>query len=137
MIVLVDTGPLVALCDRRDRLHDRALRELDRLARHRFVASDAVIAEAHHLLTTRPTRDRLSALVARLPIVAATPEEPDTRRREALDWMTRYADHMPDYADALLVLDSAVTGSRVWTFDAEFRTTWRRVDGSRVPLAIG
>ena len=54
-----------------------------------------------------------------------------------MDWMDRYADHEPDLADAVtVVLSSELEGSRVWTYDREFRTTWRRPDGSPIPLAL-
>ncbi len=36
-MILLDTGPLVALCDPRDRLNRFALRDLDRLARQPLV----------------------------------------------------------------------------------------------------
>jgi predicted nucleic acid-binding protein len=137
VIVLVDTGPLVALCDQRDGFHARATRELDRLAKHRFVVSDAVLAEAHHLLPARPARHRLAAMVARLPMTAWVSDDPEVARADGWAWMARYAEHGPDWADALLVVASSkLKRAAVWTFDSEFRTTWRRLDGTRVPLAI-
>jgi len=67
-LILVDTGPLVALCEPGDRLNRTALRD-------------------------------------------------------------------PDWADAYLAV---VTGTdqrfRLWTYDREFRTTWRRPNGTPIPL---
>ena len=41
-------------------------------------------------------------------------------------------------ADAYLaVVSGKRKGSKVWTYDREFRTTWRRPDGTRIPLAAG
>jgi hypothetical protein len=55
---------------------------------------------------------------------------------EIVDWMLEYAEHEPDWADACLAVWSGHdTALRVWTYDREFRTTWRRPDGSVVPLA--
>jgi len=55
----------------------------------------------------------------------------------ALDWLDRYADHSPDFADAVLaVLSGERRDISVWSYDSEFRTIWRRPDGSRIPLAV-
>lgn len=56
---------------------------------------------------------------------------------EAFDWVARYADHQPDWADAILaVLCGRDRALRVWTYDREFRDVWRRPDGIRIPLAV-
>jgi hypothetical protein len=56
---------------------------------------------------------------------------------EVLDWLAKYADHEPEWADACLaVLSGRDSGLKVWTYDREFRTTWRRPDGSTIPLAV-
>jgi len=41
-VILVDTGPLVALCDARDTKHRVAVRQLESLASNSFVTCDAV-----------------------------------------------------------------------------------------------
>ena len=51
--VLVDTGPLVALLDRRDEYHVWAVEQLSGL-RPPFLTCEAVIAEAFHLLRRLP-----------------------------------------------------------------------------------
>jgi predicted nucleic acid-binding protein len=135
-VILIDSTPLVALCDRKDALHLRAVRDLDRLARQRFVVSDAVLAEALHLLPEEPSRLRLAHLVASLPIGVLRDEHPDESRIEAFRWLAQYAEHKPDWADATLVIASSKDKKvRVWTYDSEFKTTWRRPNGTRVPLA--
>lgn len=56
---------------------------------------------------------------------------------EALDWLTKYADHEPDWADACLaVLSGHDRQIRIWTYDGKFRTTWRRPNGTAIPLAV-
>lgn len=63
-------------------------------------------------------------------------ELPSTWWDDVFDWMERYAEHEPDLADAqLAVLCSKKTDYRVWTYDEEFRSVWRRTDGSRIPIA--
>jgi predicted nucleic acid-binding protein len=136
-MILVDSTPLVALCDRSDALHDRATGDLDRLRRARFVVSNAVLAEVVHLLVGRRSRERLAALVEQLPIAAWSDDRARESRTAAFRWLERYAEHRPDWADAILVVASANDPkARVWTYDSEFTTTWRRPDGTRVPLAV-
>jgi hypothetical protein len=58
--------------------------------------------------------------------------------RRVLEWLARYAEHEPDLADAwLAVLSGKRPDDRMWTYDREFRTTWRRPDGRRIPLVVG
>ena len=46
---------------------------------------------------------------------------------EIFDWLIRYEEHDPDWADGYLaVVSGKEKGCRVWTYDREFRTTWRR-----------
>ena len=61
-------------------------------------------------------------------------ETPPSAWKAILDWMERYEEHGPDLADAQLVALSATDASfRIWSYDKEFSTVWRRADGSRVP----
>ena len=56
---------------------------------------------------------------------------------DVLDWLAQYSDHEPDFADGHLAVVSAIERRfKVWTYDSEFRTTWRRADGTRIPLAL-
>ena len=57
--------------------------------------------------------------------------------QETINWMIRYQEHEPDFVDAhLVVLASVDRQVKVWTNDSEFKTIWRRNDGSAVPLAV-
>ncbi len=73
-----------------------------------------------------------------LPLRAFESADENRLWSRVFDWMARYRGHGPDWADAYL---AAVTGTdpryKVWTFDREFRTTWRRPDGTAIPLATG
>jgi hypothetical protein len=51
--------------------------------------------------------------------------------------LLEYSDHEPDWADGCIaVLSGRNTALKIWTYDREFGTTWRRPDGTRIPLAV-
>jgi len=137
-VILVDTGPVVALCDPRDRLNRTAVRDLDRLWRQPLILCSPVLTEACFLLRYPAQRARLRRVLADLSIHAYPADDERRLWNDVLEWMRDYQDHEPDWADAYLAV---VAGSdrrlRVWTYDREFRTTWRRPDGSAIPLAVG
>jgi predicted nucleic acid-binding protein len=135
-LILVDTTPLVALCDARDSKHRTAVRHLGSLAEHEFAVCDAVLTEACFHLPYQHQRLRLRGLLHDLNMQPV----PMTCERafwlDALDWLVKYAEHEPDWADACLaVLSGRDTTLQVWTYDREFRTTWRRPNGTAIPLA--
>ena len=136
-MILIDTTPLVALCDGRDRRHRRALKDLGALASTRLGVCEAVLMEACFHLPSREQRHRLRAALDGLHI-AAVPG-PDDRKfwLDVLDWLSKYADHEPGWADGCLaVLSGRDASLKVWTYDREFRTTWRRPDGTVIPMAV-
>jgi predicted nucleic acid-binding protein len=97
---------------------------------------EAVLAEACFHLPKRPQRERLFAIVAELGIDAISTDAPDFRDA-VFAWLVKYAEHEPDWADACLaVLSEWEPRVKVWTYDREFRTTWRRPDGRPVPMAV-
>ncbi|MCC6741539.1 MAG: PIN domain-containing protein [Planctomycetia bacterium] len=135
-MILVDTGPLIALCDPRDSRHAESVAQLQALSRGTFALCEPVITEAWFLLEAAALRRRLDALVRDVPFPAWVPAKPDPFRREVLAWLARYSDQEPDWADGCLVLASAhLRAAKVWTYDSEFTAKWRRPDGTRVPLA--
>jgi predicted nucleic acid-binding protein len=131
-VILVDTNVLVALVDDRDPLHPRAAADLRRPKRSPLRVLDAVLSEACFLLPELEARRRLRFLLMHLAIRAFSLD--DSWWPEVLDWLEEYADHEPDFADAQLVVVSSRRKCRVWTYDREFISIWRRPDGSRVPL---
>jgi predicted nucleic acid-binding protein len=136
-VILLDTAPVVALCDPRDALNRRALRDLDRLAREPFVLCPPVLTEACFLLSHRVQRERLRRFLAEFSVAAYRSEDESRLWFEIFDWLIRYEEHDPDWADGYLtVVSGKEKESRVWTYDREFRTTWRRPDGTRVSLAV-
>jgi predicted nucleic acid-binding protein len=136
-MILVDTGPLVALSDPRDRQHTAAAAHLKKLADRRFVTCDAVLVEACFHLPRAPQRRRLRALLETFQVGQSAHALEEGFRDAVFDWLARYADHEPDWADGCLaVLSGLDKTARVWTYDGEFRTTWRRPNGSAIPMAV-
>lgn len=135
-MILLDTAPVVALCDPRDSLNRRALRDLDRLARQPLLLCVPVLTEVCFLLRRRVQRERLRRFLTELSVTAYRSDDEGGLWVEVFEWLMRYEEHDPDWADAYLaVISGRHSGVRVWTYDAEFRTIWRRPDGSRIPLA--
>jgi predicted nucleic acid-binding protein len=135
-VILIDTGPLVALCDARDTKHRLAVRQLESLAAHPLATCDAVLTEACFQLLYSSQRLRLRALLQELgidPLPAAVDAD---FWSDAFAWLEKYSDHEPDWADACLaVLSGRNRQLRIWTYDRAFRTTWRRPNGTVIPLA--
>jgi uncharacterized protein len=134
--VLVDTGPLVALVDTREKLHGRALEELDLLSGPLWCGIPA-FTEACFLLDSAYLRRRLSGLIETEVVHFGSPKNADLIVRRSMKWLDRYAEHRPDFADAFLVCwAESDSSAAVWTFDREFSTVWRTLGGKKVPLVF-
>ena len=101
-MILLDTGPLVALCDPRDALNRVALRDLGRLAGATLVLCLPVLAEACFLLPHAVQRQRVRRFLEEFPVVADRTDDERAMWFEVLEWLARYAEHEPDLADAWL-----------------------------------
>jgi predicted nucleic acid-binding protein len=124
------------MCDARDTKHRLAVRQLESLAAHPFVTCDAVLTEACFHLPHRSQRLRLQALLVELDVDPMPTIVDADFWSGAFAWLTKYSDHQPDWADACLaVLSGRDRQIRIWTYDRDFRTTWRRPDGTAIPLA--
>jgi predicted nucleic acid-binding protein len=136
-VILIDTTPLVALCDPRDGLHTKALADLDRVAMEATIVCEPVLTEACFLLSHPVQCARLERLIVQIGMSPLAIEDEKELRLDVFEWLARYAEHQPDWADGYLaVVSGRQKDARVWTYDREFRTTWRRPDGTRIPLAI-
>ena len=134
-MVLIDTNVIIALVDSSDALHAQAIRDLGRLAKAQLVATSAVLCESIFGLPRADQRARLSLLLERLPILPGTTQDEGSLRRDVFAWLTRYAEHNPDYADAeLCVLAGRDRRVRIWSYDSEFKDIWRKPDGRHLPL---
>ena len=136
-MILVDTTPLVALCDARDALHARAVDDADRIVRRGLVVCAPVLTEACFLLDRPVLRQRLTRILAALGARPLSLDDEASVWARCFAWLDKYTDHEPDWADAWLAVASGIErGAKVWTYDREFRTTWRREDGTAIPLAV-
>jgi hypothetical protein len=98
---------------------------------------EPVLTEAAFHLPATAQRARLQQIIERLNVLPVTVEDLQSFWAEVFEWLARYSDHDPDWADGYLAtLCSRNRKFKVWTYDSEFRTTWRRTDGSSIPLAI-
>ncbi len=102
MRTLLDTGPLVALFNKRDQHHTWAREQVAGLGRP-FYTCEAVLTEAYHLLSDVPTGvPRLHALLRRerLEVSFAIQEH----QQRIIELMETYENVPMSFADACLVL---------------------------------
>jgi predicted nucleic acid-binding protein len=136
-MILIDTNALVGLVDSSDPLNKQAVADFPRLAKRKLYLISPVLAEALHSLSSKQDRQRLADLLDEFQIKMCPIQETDELWQDAFQWLLRYSEHSPDWADALLaVLSGREKKFRVWSYDSEFKTIWRRPDGSRIPLAV-
>jgi len=117
---LIDTGPLVALIDRRDEHHAWAVRQANQLDAP-FYTCEGVLGEAHFLLRerTREGNETLIELVERERLDVFFSYADHAGRIHEL--MRTYADQPMSFADAELVcLSERYRESKVFTTDSDF-----------------
>jgi len=105
---LVDTGFLIALFRRRDRLHRAAL---DHIRAHTYPLATVapVIVETSFFLDARGKSDLLESLLRGGIAVAELPSE---AYREIRTIVLKYADRDIDFADAALIWFAGASGCR-------------------------
>jgi predicted nucleic acid-binding protein len=115
-MILIDTGPLVALFDPRDGLHGRTSRTLKGL-REPLATTIAVLTEAFHMLEPQSVgSDRLREFVMKGGLAVAFLDRPSLVR--AFELMEQYADHPMDLADASLIATAeSLETVKVFTLD--------------------
>ena len=124
-VVLVDTGPLVALFDPSDAARDSCRDCLADLERADLVTTDAVITEAMYLLafSARAQVALLTLLAEGKPRVEAMSPSDHKRASELIE---RYASLPMDYADAtIVVLAERLKTTRVFTLDRKDFSIYR------------
>ena len=134
-MLLVDTGPVVAMADRRDRLHE-ASRDVITEAPGPLVMSAQVSAEVDYLLATRlgaharaAFRDDLAN--ERFRVECLAPED----YRTAAEIGRRYADLNLSLADlSLAVLADRFGATTIASFDARHFRALRPLNGGSFTL---
>jgi uncharacterized protein len=132
--VLLDTGPLVALLDRRDRYHEWAKTRLAEV-RPPLHTCEAVLTEACFLLRRLPGGPQaVLDLVHRGLLTVHFSVQDEAASIQKL--LMRYADLPIDLADACLVRLAELTrGSVVLTLDSDF-TVYRIRGRSPIPVLM-
>ena len=132
--VLVDSGPLVALLDRRDLHHEWVQRELANLHQP-LVTCEAVPSEVFFLVSR--IRHGTSALIALLRdrlISTAADFSHHKESEEILRHLERYSNVPMSFADACLVRMCEIDADAiVFTTDRDF-LTYRRNRRQPIPL---
>ena len=127
--VLIDTGAILALLDKKDRWHGICVDTLRQL-RLPLMTSEAVLTELFHLVgDSRLEMEAAWKFIRSGAVVLAAIEDPELPQLHGL--MSRYWDRPMDFADATLVyLAKRETLSTVFTVDhADFETY--RIEGRR------
>lgn len=126
---LLDTGPLVALLNRRDRFHAWAQSQFATI-RPPLLTCEAVISEACFLVQSLPGgREAVLGLLERQLVAIAFDLQKEAPAIARL--LTRYAELPTALADACLVrMAEQHEGSPVLTLDTDFRIY--RIHGRRV-----
>jgi len=129
-MILVDTGPLVALFDPRDRMHQRAERTLESLHEPLWTTV-AVLTEAFHMLEPHSVgSDRLREFVMKGGLAIWFLDQAALVR--TFELMEEYADRPMDLADASLIAAAEVLRTlRIFTLDAADFATYRIRRGHR------
>jgi predicted nucleic acid-binding protein len=134
-MILTDTGPLLALLDRRDAQHQRCVEILKHLPPEPMLTTWPCFTEAMHLLGAAGGYRFQSFLWklaedAKLRLHDMTEEE----IKRMNDLMRKYQDTPMDLADAsLVVLAETMQMKRIFTIDSDFHI-YRLADGSSLEV---
>lgn len=124
-MILIDTGPLVALLDSSDRHHEACRRAIRQIRRERVVTSWPVLTETCHLLLREaiPVAGLFGMLLSG-PIEVLELRPTDLPQIEKL--MDTYRNRSMDLADASLVRLAEREGvHRIFTIDRDAFSTYR------------
>jgi predicted nucleic acid-binding protein len=129
-MILVDTGPLVALFDPQDAQHERCVEAL-REIREPIMTTVPVLTEAFHMLGPASIgADRLRDFIEGGGMSVWFFERSSLTR--AFELMESYSDHAMDLADASLVSAAeALNAKRVFTIDRSDFQAYRVRRGHR------
>jgi len=134
LVILTDTGPLVAIVDVNDRNYERCLAYVDS-TKDTLLTTAACFTEAMHLLY-RPGGYRLQADLWTLREHGIlTIHEADQDEYDAMaNYMETYADSPMDLADASIVVAAdRLSAKSVFTLDSHFYA-YRLADGAHIEV---
>jgi predicted nucleic acid-binding protein len=131
-IVLIDTGPLVAVLRRRDEHHAWARAHFDGFE-EACITCEAVLSESFFLLEPAPGgKEALCSLVERG--IVTVPFSFSGHAAEILRLIRRYRDTPMSFADACVVRMAEITANAtVFTTDSDFRS-YRKNGRQTIPL---
>lgn len=134
--VLVDTGPLIALYNKRDPWHDRCREMVSLLPVGKAYTCWPVVVEAAYILRSHPVdRNRLFEALIAEEFVLLTLDRVDLSAIQAI--LDKYRDQSIDFADAALVqLANRESISAVFTLDRRHFGLFRRQDGTPFRLML-
>ncbi|MGI9304959.1 MAG: type II toxin-antitoxin system VapC family toxin [Gammaproteobacteria bacterium] len=135
-MILVDTGPMIALFDPKDRAHRRCRTILQGISEP-LLTTIPVLTEAFHMLSPQSIgSDRLRDFVQKGGLRIWFFNDATVAR--AFELMDRYADHPMDLADASLVTAAETLRTRrVFTIDRRDFATYRVQRGHQhLPIEI-
>ena len=89
-MILLDSGPIIALLDERDRLNRRAIRELKQAKGTQLYTCAPVLTEVAFALPGRHHRRRLRSFLDRFSVRAGVVAREEVLWPEVLDWLDRY-----------------------------------------------
>jgi hypothetical protein len=129
-VILVDTGPLIALFDAKDQQHQRCVKALKGL-REPIRTTVPVLTEAFHMLGPGSVgSDRLREFVLKRGLSVWWFDSSTLSR--AFELMDMYSDHPMDLADASLIVAAEALGTRkVFTIDRNDFEAYRVRRGHR------
>ena len=129
-MILLDTGPIIALFDPRDHKHKRCGEVLGGI-RDRLVTTVPVITEAFHILSPESQgSDRLRDFMEQDGLSVWYMD--DAALRRAMELMESYRDQPMDLADAsLIVAAERLKTRKVFTLDRRDFSTYRVKRGHR------
>jgi predicted nucleic acid-binding protein len=131
--IIADTGPLVAMFNRRDQFHAWAADSVKNI-REPLHTCEAVLTEVFFRLSHVPQgRERLLDLLT-VPDVILLNWQLDPNRAQVKQLMTKYSDTPASFADTCLVSMAASSSSPViWTTDRHFQI-YRLPGGKKISL---
>lgn len=132
--IIIDTGAIVALADRREQYHNWCKHQVAALAPP-FFTCEAVLSESFHLLKNVPngTKTLLGYLDKDLFKVRFSY---NNRESQVKNILSKYGDLPASFADAcLLGMYETTRGSKVFTLDDHF-TIYRTSKGQLLSLII-